>query len=79
MLEEDLLRVTEESKESRRILVLFNTIIIALIPKFDNPYRFEEYRPISLCSCIYKIISKIIARRMKDLLSKTISREQFGS
>jgi hypothetical protein len=38
----------------------------------------DEYRPISLCNCIYKIISKIISRRIKGILSKSISQEQFG-
>jgi hypothetical protein len=34
--------------------------------------------PISLCNCIYKIIAKIISKRIKGILSKSISQEQFG-
>jgi hypothetical protein len=44
----------------------------------DNPQSFDDFRPISLCNCIYKIISKIIARRLKPILSEAISKEQFG-
>jgi hypothetical protein len=79
MLEEYSLRVIEESKVSGRILATFNTTFISLIPKYDNPSRFEEFITISLCNCIYTIVSKIIARRMKDPLSnaKTISLQQF--
>jgi hypothetical protein len=46
----------------------FNTTFIALIPKVDNPTSFEKFRPISLCNCIYKIISNVIARRLKRVL-----------
>ena len=48
-----------------------------MIPKVDNPKTLHDFRPISLCNYIYKVISKVIARRLKDVLSKHISGEQF--
>jgi hypothetical protein len=39
---------------------------------------FEGFRPISLCNLAYKIITKIIATRIKASLSTGISKEQFG-
>eukprot|EP01018_Ginkgo_biloba_P015473 Gb_20637 [translate_table: standard] len=56
---EDLLRFIEESRLKGKVLGVFNTTFIALIPKSDNPRSFEEYRSISLCNCIYKIITKV--------------------
>jgi hypothetical protein len=56
----------------------YNTTFIALIPKEDNPINFEKSRPISLYNCIYKIISKVIAIRLKKVLSKQILGEKFG-
>jgi hypothetical protein len=44
-----------------KVLEAFDTTFITLIPKYDNPQSFKEYKPISLCNCIYKIIAKIIA------------------
>jgi len=49
-----------------------------LIPKSKDPSYFEEFRPISLCNCIYKIIAKFIAVRLKPILSRNISKEKFG-
>lgn len=56
----------------------FNATFIALIPKKEDPDSFEDFQPISLCNSIYKIIAKIIAVRLKPILSSGISSEQFG-
>ena len=78
ILGEDLLRVVEDSRKYGKITTVFNTTFIALIPKVDNPNSFEEFRPISLCNYIYKVIGKIISIRIRKLLGHYISGEQFG-
>ena len=74
----DLLQVVEDTRISGRLPASFNSTFIALIPKKDNPVSLSDFRPISLCNCIYKIVSKVIARRIKAILSENISAEQFG-
>jgi hypothetical protein len=74
----DILKVIEESRINGFIHPSFNATFIALIPKQGAPESLDDYRPISLCNCIYKIIAKGISRRIKGILSNKISQEQFG-
>lgn len=53
-----------------------NSTILALIPKKHESITMGDYRPISCCNVIYKVISKILARRLKSILPKFISPNQ---
>ena len=45
-----------------------NETIICLVPKTKNPQKITEYRPINLCNVLYKIISKVLANKLKKIL-----------
>ena len=49
---------------------------MALIPKKDAAIEMKDYRPISCCNVLYKVISKIIANRLKATLPQCISPNQ---
>eukprot|EP00253_Pinus_taeda_P011928 PITA_11928 len=51
---------------------------LALIPKDLNPLSFDCFRLISLCNVSYKIVTKILANRLKKLLPHLISKNQGG-
>lgn len=42
-------------------------LLISLIPKVKEPQNLGEYHPISLVGCMYKILTKILGRRLKSV------------
>lgn len=74
----DVLEMVEKTRCKGKIFGALNSTFIALIPKKAKLIYFDDYRPISLCNLIYKIISKNIAEILKPILSKVITNEQFG-
>jgi len=70
--------VVEESRTSGKVLTALNATFITLIPKEERVTHPKQFRPISLCNVIYKIVTKVIANRLKPILSFIISNEQFG-
>ena len=49
-----------------------NTTFITLIPKVQHPKKVADFRPISLCNVIYKLIFKVVVNRLKKFLAQAI-------
>jgi hypothetical protein len=49
---------------------------VSLTPKKAGAVDFKDFRPISLIGGMYKIISKVLANRLKSELGKVVSHFQ---
>lgn len=55
-----------------------NSTFLVLIPKKEGTNQLDFFRPISLCNVVYKIVTKLIAKRLKLWLLNLILDEQGG-
>ena len=78
IVKKDIMNVVEYSRMNRTILKVLNTSFISLIPKQYIAQTPDRFRPIALCNVVYKIISKVVANRLKPLLPTLVSMEQSG-
>lgn len=53
-----------------------NASFLALIPKKNNALNIKDFRPISLVGSVYKLLSKVLANRLRRVLDKLISELQ---
>lgn len=53
-----------------------NLTDLILIPKVIGPEELTHFRPISLCNFLSKVVSKVLANRLKSFLSEFVSKEQ---
>ncbi|XP_022743904.1 uncharacterized protein LOC111294818 [Durio zibethinus] len=58
---------------SGRLQEAMNDMLISLIPKGESLYLISQYHLISLLNTTYKIVSKILVKRLRPLLNKLIS------
>ena len=53
-----------------------NSTFIALIPKIKDPRKVSDFRPISLCNVVYKLIAKVLVNHLKLILPYVVSDSQ---
>ncbi|XP_074377752.1 uncharacterized protein LOC141719274 [Apium graveolens] len=53
-----------------------NSTLVCLIPKVKHPKQMMDLRPISLCNVLMRILSKVMANRLKPCLGDIISDKQ---
>ena len=74
----DLLAAVEQTHLEGCFQKVLNVTYITLMPKCENLETFADFRPISLCNLLYKVIKNIISDKLKPLLADAILGERFG-
>ncbi|XP_074323477.1 uncharacterized protein LOC141660391 [Apium graveolens] len=72
----DVVEIVRQFFETGNLIDNINMTNIVLIPKKKNPSKLTELRPISLCNVVMKIITKVLANRLKKVLDSIISDSQ---
>lgn len=75
-LKEDIVRAVKEFFHSGNMSNEVNETLVTLAPKVPLPASIQQFRPISCCNFIAKIVSKIFVMRLKQFMDQLISQNQ---
>lgn len=78
IVENDFYKMIQKSQDCQKIGGSTNSAFLALIPKEKRANYFSRFHTISLCNIGYKVITKVIANRLKRILPKIIPDNQGG-
>lgn len=77
-IKEDLMQTFHNFHTQQRFEKNFNATFVALIPKKVGANELRDVRPISLITGVYKIIAKVLAERLKRVISKLVNKHQMA-
>ena len=76
MVQDDIMGFIGEVYAYGQFEKSFNATFLALIPKKHDALNVKDFRPISLVGCMYKLLAKVLANRLRLVLDDLISEPQ---
>jgi len=70
------MRFLREFHRNGKLTKGINSTFIALIPKVSSTQRCNDFRPISLVGCLYKVLAKVLANRLCGVIGSVVSNTQ---
>jgi len=64
----DIMPFIQDFHRNDKLTKGIKTTFIALIPKVESSQHLNDFRPISLVGCLYKVLSKVLANCLKMVM-----------
>ncbi|GMI80386.1 hypothetical protein HRI_001707900 [Hibiscus trionum] len=77
-IKDEIMSLFSDFFECKLSMEKINQSFIALIPKVSAPDAVEDFRPISLVGSLYKVIAKVLAKRLAGCINDLIGETQFA-
>ena len=78
MIKEDFYALCNSFHSGEICLRSINKSFITLLPKNENPVTTNDFRPISLLNSSVKLITKLLANRLQNVVTKLVHKNQYG-
>ena len=75
-VKEEVLEMFKDFHEQKAFLKSLNTTFLVLIPKKGGAEELGDFRPISLVGGLYKLLAKVLANRIKNVVGRVVSSDQ---
>ncbi|CAI5967659.1 unnamed protein product [Closterium sp. NIES-65] len=74
----EFLRMAQNFSDTASIPASIKEAVTILLHKKGDKDKLDNYRPITLLNFTYKVLARVVANRMRPLLHRVISEEQYG-
>ncbi|RVW41291.1 Endonuclease MutS2 [Vitis vinifera] len=75
-IKEEILEMFKDFYDHSSFLKSLNNTFLVLIPKKSGAEDLRDFRPISLLGGLYKLLSKVLANRLKKVVGEVVSTSQ---
>jgi len=72
-MKDDILRFVTDFHRNSKLLKGIDNTFITLIPNKDSLHSLNDFRPIFLVGSLYKVLVKLLANRLRSIISSVIS------
>jgi hypothetical protein len=76
VIKEDIIQLFHDFHEGRVDISRINYGVITLLPKVTDASRIQQFRPMCLLNCLYKLITKTLTLRLEKVADKLIHTNQ---
>ena len=76
IVSDDVMRMFRDFHETGKFVRSLNATFIVMIPKKGGAEDLKDFRPISLVGSLYKLLAKVIANRLKRVMSSFVNKSQ---
>jgi hypothetical protein len=78
IIKEDIYKLCFDFYDVNLNLESINMAHITLVPKVQSPTRINDFRPITLLNCVVKILTKLLANRLQNVVLRIVNKNQYG-
>ncbi|KAF3628209.1 hypothetical protein FXO38_04523 [Capsicum annuum] len=78
IIKQDIMKVFHNFHSTGMFEKSYNATYIALISKKIGAKELKDFRPISLIGSFYKLISKVLTKRLKKVVDKLVNKQQMA-
>ena len=72
IIKHDIMEIFHEFNQGSMDVCRINYGIITLLPKIQEAERIQQFRPICLLNCLYKLITKVLTLRLEKVAARLI-------
>ena len=75
-IKDDVMTTFRDFFSTGKFVKSLNSTFIVMVPKKEGANNFKDFRLISLVGSLYKLIAKVLANRLKKVMSRLVSKAQ---